>query len=170
SAFKDVATSDYVMPGAQAGQVTNLLALRFQAPNAGYVFASATGYCNIPSGNASTHYVIYVATAPGAQFDTALQGAAFVRFQQAPNMAQVPFSVSRSFHVKTGQNALFLNFQNFTGLAGYSCQANLVGFFSGSQLPGWDDHIAGHPDRSESTAQAALTPARRTAFRRAPNP
>jgi len=134
AAFKDVSTKDYVIPSDGAGQVTNLLALPFRAPMLGWVFASATGYCNVPSEQAATQYAIYLADAPDAAHDGALPSAAFVRFPQGASMVQVPFSVSRVLAVKAGHNEVFLDFQNFSGLAGYSCQANLVVFFTATKL------------------------------------
>jgi hypothetical protein len=49
-------------------------------------------------------------------------------------MVQVPFAASRALPVKAGQNALHLDFQNFSGLDGYSCQASLVVFFTSTLL------------------------------------
>jgi hypothetical protein len=116
------------------GQVTNLLTLRYRAPSQGWVFASATGYCNVPQENAPTHFAVYVADAPGAAFEAALQGAAFVRFPQGASMVQVPFSVNRVLPAKAGRNAVYLDFQNFSGLAGYSCQASMAVFFTATKL------------------------------------
>jgi Collagen triple helix repeat (20 copies) len=134
AAFKDASTTDYVLPGQGAGEVTNLLALEFRAPTLGWVFATATGYCNVPAEQAATQYAVYVAQAADAAHDGALPSAAFVRFPQGASMVQVPFSVSRVLPVKAGRNQLFLNFQNFSGLAGYSCQASLVAFFTATKL------------------------------------
>lgn len=134
AAFKAAATADYVMPGAGAGEVTNLLELKLRAPSAGQVFASATGYCNVPAEPTATHYAVYVADAADAPHEAALPSAVFVRFPQGATMVQVPFAVSRVLPVKAGAGALYLNFQNFSGLAGYSCQANLVAFFGGAAL------------------------------------
>jgi len=134
AAFKDVATKEYVAPGAGAGEVTPLLALRFQAPSAGFVHVTATGYCNVPADPGVTHYAVYIAAQPDAPHDGALPGAAFVRFPQGATMAQVPFSASRVMAVPIGDNQVFLDFQNFSGLAGYSCQAQLVAMFAQGKL------------------------------------
>lgn len=133
AAFRDVATADYVMPGAGQGEVTNLLALRFRAPSAGWVYVSGSGYCNVPSEQAVTQYAIYVAQGRTEPHGGALPSTAFVRFPQGASQVQVPFSVTRVLPV-TGVSEVFLNFQNFSGLAGYSCQANLVAFFTASKL------------------------------------
>ncbi|HTT71851.1 MAG TPA: hypothetical protein VMG32_11580 [Anaeromyxobacteraceae bacterium] len=135
AAFKGASTPDFVLPGSGANEVTNLLALRFRAPSAGAVHASATGYCNVPSAATATHYAVYVAAAPDAPHEASLPTAAFVRFPEGASMVQVPFAVGRTLAVKPGANALYLNFQNFSGLAGYSCEAELVAFFSATQLP-----------------------------------
>ncbi len=92
AAFKDAATKEFVAPGAGAGEVTPLLALRFRAPSAGFVHVTGTGYCN------------------------------------------VPFAASRVLPVLAGDNQVFLDFQNFSGLAGYSCQAQLVAVFAQARL------------------------------------
>lgn len=134
AAFKDASTTDYVMPGASPGEVTNLLALRFRAPSAGWVFVSGTGYCNVPSDQATTQYAVYVAEARSEPHGSALPSTAFVRFPQGATQVQVPFSASRVLPVGAGAAEVFLNFQNFSGLAGYSCQANLVAFFTASKL------------------------------------
>ncbi len=135
AAFKDVATTDYVVPAAAPDAVTNLLALHFRAPTMGWAFVSGTGYCNVPADASTTHYAIYGADAPGAANAGALAGASYVRFPQGATMQQLPFSASRVVQVKAGANAVYLNFQNFSGLSGYSCQANLVAFFTATKLP-----------------------------------
>ena len=134
AAFKDAATADYVMPTAAPGEVTNLLSLRFRAPTLGWAYVSGSGYCNVPAEPTATHYAIYVSSRPDAPHDGALPGAAFVRFPQGGSMVQVPFSATRVLPVKAGANEVFLNFQNFGGLAGYSCQGNLVAFFTATKL------------------------------------
>jgi Collagen triple helix repeat (20 copies) len=134
AAFKDAATREFVSPGSGAGEVTPLLALRFRAPSAGFVHVTGTGYCNVPADPGATHYAVYVARQPDAPHDGALPGAAFVRFPQGATMAQVPFSASRVLPVLAGDNQVFLDFQNFSGLAGYSCQAQLVALFAQARL------------------------------------
>jgi hypothetical protein len=134
AAFKDAATADYVMPGATADAVTNLLPLRFRAPSSGWVYVSASGYCNVPVEPTATHYAVYVADAPDTAFSGALPGTAFVRFPNGATMQQVPFSVARVLPVAAGANAVYLNFQNFSGLAGYSCQANLVALYTAVRM------------------------------------
>ena len=134
AAFKDAATKEFVSPGSGAGEVTPLLALRFRAPSAGFVHVTGTGYCNVPADPGATHYAVYVAPRPDAPHDGALPGAAFVRFPQGATMAQVPFSASRVLPVLAGDNQVFLDFQNFSGLAGYSCQAQLVALFAQARL------------------------------------
>ena len=136
AAFKDAATTDYVMPAAAPDAVTNLLPLRFRAPASGWVYVSGNGYCNVPvdPSASATHYVVYVAESPDAPFSGALPGAAFVRFPSGATMQQVPFAVTRVLPVRAGANGVYLNFQNFSGLAGYSCQANLVAFFAGAKM------------------------------------
>lgn len=136
AAFKDAVTTDYVMPVAAPDAVTNLLPLRFRAPASGWVYVSGNGYCNVPvdPSTSATHYVVYVAESPQAPFAGALPGAGFVRFPGGATMVQVPFAVARVLSVKAGANGVFLNFQNFSGLAGYSCQANLVAFFAGAKM------------------------------------
>jgi Collagen triple helix repeat (20 copies) len=134
AAFKDAATTDYVMPVAGPSEVTNLLSLRFRAPALGWAYVSGNGYCNVPAEPTATHYAIYVSSRPDAPHDGALPGAAFVRFPQGGSMVQVPFSATRVVPVRAGPNEVFLNFQNFSGLRGYSCQANLVAFFTATKL------------------------------------
>ncbi|HEX7625268.1 MAG TPA: hypothetical protein VF400_16945 [Anaeromyxobacteraceae bacterium] len=134
AAFKDAATKEFVSPGSGASEVTPLLALRFRAPSAGFVHVTGTGYCNVPADPGATHYAVYVARQPDAPHDGALPGAAFVRFPQGATMAQVPFSASRVLPVLAGDNQVFLDFQNFSGLAGYSCQAQLVALFAQAKL------------------------------------
>ena len=131
AAFKDAATMEFVAPGSGAGEVTPLLALRFRAPSAGFVHVTGTGYCNVPPEPGATHYAVYVAARPDAPHDG---GAAFVRFPQGATMAQVPFAASRVLPVLAGDNQVFLDFQNFSGLAGYSCQAQLVAVFAQAKL------------------------------------
>ena len=134
AAFKDAATKEFVAPGSGAGEVTPLLALRFRAPSAGFVHVTGTGYCNVPADPGATHYAVYIASRPDAPHDGALPGAAFVRFPQGATMAQVPFAASRVLPVLAGDNQVFLDFQNFSGLAGYSCQAQLVAVFAQAKL------------------------------------
>lgn len=135
AAFKDASTTEYVLPGAGQGEVTNLLTLPFRAPSAGWAYVSGSGYCNVPSEQAITQYAIYLAGGPQEAHGDALQSTAFVRFPQGATMVQVPFSVTRVVQARGGHNAVFLNFQNFSGLSGYSCQANLVAFFTATKLP-----------------------------------
>jgi len=134
SAFKDASTRDYVMPGEGPGEVTNLLALRFVAPSAGWVYVSGSGYCNVPSEQAITQYAVYLAEARSEPHGRALPSTAFVRFPQGATQVQVPFSVTRVLPVAAGRDEVFLNFQNFSGLPGYSCQANLVALFNAAKL------------------------------------
>jgi hypothetical protein len=133
-AFRDVATKDYVMPTAGQGEVTKLLGLRYKAPSAGWVYVSASGYCNVPSEQAVTQYAVYIAEGATEPHGGALPSTAFVRFPQGVTQVQVPFSVTRVLPAAQGANDVFLNFQNFSGAAGYSCQANLVVFFTASKL------------------------------------
>ncbi len=135
AAFKDAATTDYVMPDATPGQVTNLLSLRFRAPTLGWAYVSGNGYCNVPAEPTATHYAVYVSARADAQHDASLPGVSFVRFPQGATMVQVPFAATRVMPVKAGANEVFLNFQNFSGLRGYSCQASLVAFFTATKLP-----------------------------------
>jgi collagen triple helix repeat protein len=135
AAFKDAATTEYVVPNAGAGEVTKLLDLEFRAPAAGSAYITASGYCNVPAEAAATQYAVYVATAPDAQHDAGpVASSAFVRFPQGATQVQVPFSVSRVLPAAHGMNHVYLDFQNFSGLSGYSCQANLVAFFSATKL------------------------------------
>jgi Collagen triple helix repeat (20 copies) len=134
AAFKDAETADYVMPGSGQGEVTNLLSLRFRAPTLGWAWVTGSGYCNVPAEPTATHYAVYVSPHADAPHDGSLPGAAFVRFPQGGPMVQVPFSATRVLPVKAGSNDVFLNFQNFSGLRGYSCQANLVAFFTATKL------------------------------------
>jgi hypothetical protein len=135
AAFKDAATTEYVLPGAGAGEVTTLLPLRYRAPSAGWAYVSASGYCNVPAEPAATQYAVYLARGAGEQHGEALPSTAFVRFPQGATQVQVPFSVTRVLPAAAGVNDVFLNFQNFSGLSGYSCQASLVVFFSAAKLP-----------------------------------
>jgi Collagen triple helix repeat (20 copies) len=134
AAFKDAATTDYVMPTAVAGAVTPLLGLKFRAPTTGWTYVSGSGYCNVPSEQATTQYAVYLAEAGDEPQGSALPSTAFVRFPHGASQVQVPFSVTRVLPVKGGSSAVYLNFQNFSGLAGYSCQANLVAFFTATKL------------------------------------
>lgn len=134
SAFKDAATTDYVMPGSLPGEVTPLVALQFRAPSLGWAYVSGSGYCNVPSERAVTHYAVYVAESRGEPQGGSLPGTAFTRFPEGATQVQVPFSVSRVIPVRSGPAEVFLNFQNFSGIPGYSCQANLVAFFTATKL------------------------------------
>jgi hypothetical protein len=134
AAFKEAATADYVSPRADAGSVTNLLSLRFRAPSHGFAYVTASGYCNTPPDAAGAQYAVYVAGEPDDPHDEAIHGSAFVRMPAGAPLAQVPFSASRVFSVRAGPNVVFLNFQNFAGTAGHSCQGTMVAFFSASRL------------------------------------
>ncbi|MBI5070086.1 MAG: hypothetical protein HZB56_17765 [Deltaproteobacteria bacterium] len=134
AAFKDTTTTEYVVPRAEAGAVTGLLALRFRAPAAGFAYVTANGYCNTPPESSGAHYAVYVAGAPDDPHDDAIHGSSFVRMPTGAPLAQVPFTASRVFPVRSGLNVVYLNFQNFAGTAGHSCQATLVAFFSTQKL------------------------------------
>jgi hypothetical protein len=134
AAFKDASTAEYVFPGAGANEISTLLALEFKAPAAGFAWVNGSGYCNVPSEQGATQFAVYLATAAGAPHDGALPSAAFVRFPAGATMVQVPFSAARALPVRAGRNVAFLNFQNFSGLAGYSCHATMVAFFTASKL------------------------------------
>ena len=110
------------------------LSLRFRAPTLGWAYVSGNGYCNVPAEQTATHYAVYVSARADAQHDGSLPGASFVRFPQGATMVQVPFAATRVMPVKAGANEVFLNFQNFSGLRGYSCQASLVAFFTATKL------------------------------------
>lgn len=135
AAFKDTTTTEYVMPRAEPGAVTSLLALRFRAPAAGHAYVSANGYCNTPPESAGAHYALFLAGAPDDPHDEAIHGSSFVRMPTGAPLAQLPFNASRAFSVRAGLNVVYLNFQNFAGTAGHSCQATMVAFFSTSKLP-----------------------------------
>lgn len=134
AAFKDTTTTDYVVPRGEPGAVTGLLALRFRAPAAGFAYVSANGYCNTPPDSSGAHYAVYVAGAPDDPHDDAIHGSAFVRMPTGAPLAQLPFTASRVFSVKAGLNVVYLNFQNFSGTAGHSCQATLVAFYSKDKM------------------------------------
>jgi len=134
AAFKDTTTTEYVSPRAEAGAVSSLLALRFRAPAAGYAYVTGNGYCNTPPEAPSAHYAVYAAGAPDDPHDDAIHGSSFVRMPSGAPLAQVPFTASRVFSVRPGLNVVYLNFQNFAGTAGHSCQATLVAFFSTQKL------------------------------------
>jgi hypothetical protein len=135
SAFKEASTNDYVMPKGEAGSVTNLLALRFRAPGHGSAYVTATGYCNTPPDAGGAHYAVYVSGEPDDPHDDAIHGSAFVRMPSGAPLAQVPFTASRVFSVRAGANVVFLNFQNFAGTSGHSCQGTMVAFYTASRLP-----------------------------------
>jgi hypothetical protein len=125
---------DFALPKAEPGAVTNLLALRFRAPAVGFVHVSANGFCNLPVEAAGAHYAVYIAGQPDDTHEDALAGSAFVRVPASPSQGQTPFSASRTFPVRQGVNVVFLNFQNFAGLAGHSCQASMTAFFTREKL------------------------------------
>jgi hypothetical protein len=133
--FKDASTNDYVLPGTGAGEVTNLLSLSFRAPSGGWAYVTGSGYCNVPSEQAITQFAVYLAQRRDEAHGAALSSTAFVRFPHGASQVQLPFSVTRVVPVRAGASEVFLNFQNFSGLAGYSCQANLVAFFTATKLP-----------------------------------
>lgn len=135
SAFKDVSTSDFVTPKAEAGAVTNLASLRFRAPSNGFAYVTATGYCNTPPEASGAHYAVYVAGDSDDTHEDAIHGSSFVRMPSGAPLAQVPFTTSRVFPARAGTNVVYLNFQNFAGTAGHSCQGTMVALFSGSRLP-----------------------------------
>jgi len=135
AAFKDASTDSFVLPAAEAGAVTTLLALRFRAPAAGHAYATASGFCNSPPEAAAVHYAVYVAGDPSDTHEEAMAGSSFVRMPSGVAVAQVPFSATRVLPVRAGANAVYLSFQNFGGVAGHSCQATLVAFYSSSRLP-----------------------------------
>jgi hypothetical protein len=134
AAFKEVTTADYVVPKAEPGAVTNIASLRFRAPSHGFAYVTTTGYCNTPPDAAGAHYAVYVAGEPDDTHDDSIQGTAFVRMPSGAPLAQIPFATSRVFPVRAGTNLVYLNFQNFAGTAGHSCQGTLVAFFSASKL------------------------------------
>jgi hypothetical protein len=134
AAFKDAATTDWILPRAEVDAVSTLVQLRFEAPSAGFAFVSGTGYCNVPTDLGETHYAVYVSTAATAGYNGAIPGASFARFPRGSSMAQVPFAATRVIEAKAGTNEVYLSFQNFGGLLGYSCQANLVALFAASKL------------------------------------
>ncbi|HTU01703.1 MAG TPA: hypothetical protein VMG58_07790 [Candidatus Sulfotelmatobacter sp.] len=133
-AFRDASTKDYVLPGSGAGEVTNLLSLQFRAPSQGWVYVTGSGYCNVPSEQAVTQYAVYVAQEQLEPHGNALPSTAFVRFSAGVTQVQVPFTVTRVLPVPGGPAQVYLNFQNFSGVAGYSCQANLVALFAGTRM------------------------------------
>jgi len=135
AAFKHAFTTQFVRPVAGKDEVTPLLEIRFRAPSAGWVYSQANGFCNVPDTASTTHYALYLSDSPTAIYsDVPSSGSTFGRFPQGATMVQVPFSVSRALPVKAGQNALYLDFQNFSGLEGYACQASLVVFFTSALL------------------------------------
>jgi hypothetical protein len=135
AAFKDASTPDYVAPSSEAGSVSTLLTLPFRAPSAGHLLVTGSGFCNTPPDAPGAHYAVYLAAAPGETHESALAGSAFVRMPAGAPLAQAPFSVTRSFAVRPGPQAVVLSFQNFAGTDGHSCQAALAAFFTAGQLP-----------------------------------
>ncbi len=135
AAFKDVSTTDFVLPRAEPGAVTNLLALRFRAPSAGFVYVSGNGFCNTPPEATGVQYAVYAAEGPDETHEQGIAGASFVRMPTGAAAAQLPFAVSRVLPVRGGNHAVYLNFQNFAGTAGHSCQWTLVAFFTAARLP-----------------------------------
>ncbi len=147
--FADAAT-DGVLPVTRV--LTNILSLKFNAPTDGKVYVSGSGFCNVPptpGAGSAANYAVYVAEKadaqhtqdPLAELPQPVSGAALVRLSKEAvgSQAQVPFSVTRVLHVSGGAKEVFLNFQKFSSapsidpandLAGYSCQANLVAFFT----------------------------------------
>ena len=134
AALKAASTPDYVWPGARPGEVSRILSLRYRAPSAGWIFVTGSGYCNVPSEEAVTQYAVYVAESATEPHGAALPSTAFVRFPHGASQVQVPFTVTRVLKVEGGPGEVFLDFQNFSGLDGYSCQANLVALFGAAQL------------------------------------
>ena len=134
AAFKDASTPEYVFPVSGENSVTPLVSLRFRAPALGWVYVTGTGYCNVPASPGATHFAVYVGDAPDANFEGAVASASFVRFSSGTPMVQVPFSTNRVVQVQAGVNDVYLNFQNFSGLPGYSCQGSIVAFFTATKL------------------------------------
>jgi hypothetical protein len=127
--FKSVANSGLVFTGAG---VTNLLQLSFTAPTAGFVFASANGYCNINTGTSSVQWAYVIST-------TAVNGWAFPDplwdYPNGATVAQSPLEAQAVIPVSAGANSIFLNVDNFSGTPLSSCGAVLTVFFTSSQLP-----------------------------------
>ena len=128
AAFKSIRNASRVPMG---GGVTNVLRLDFTTPAAGFVFASASGDCTVSAGSTFTVTWAYIIGT------TATEGWTVgfpVTTIQSP-AADTPLMVQRVLPVVAGANSIFLNAENINGTPLRACAAELVAFFTTSQLP-----------------------------------
>jgi len=127
--FKSIVSSGFTFPGAG---VTNMLQLNITVPTSGYLFASASGYCNVSTGTSSVQwaYIIGLSASEGWSFPKPL-----VYLPSGSNVGQFPITAERVFPVSAGLNSIFLNVDNIQGTPLSSCGAQLTAIFTPAQLP-----------------------------------
>ena len=132
AAFKSAANASLVTVGASP-VVLNLVSLTISAPSAGFVFATATGYCNVSvTAPAEWRFVIGTTATEGFTFPAS---PAVWRFNGADPITAVPITVQRVFPVVAGNNTFFMNVDNSSGSAVSNCSARLTAFFTTTLLP-----------------------------------
>ncbi len=127
--FESVANTGFIFPGSG---VTNMLQLSITVPASGFLSASASGYCNVNTGNSGVQwaYVIGQSASEGWSFPEPL-----VFLPSGSNLAQFPISGERVFSVSSGTNTIFLNVDNLIGTPLSSCGGQLTAIFTPAQLP-----------------------------------
>ena len=130
SLFKTAANSSFFYIAASG--VTSILNLSLNAPSAGYVYASATGYCNMTV-NANVlrewDYVIALSATEGWSMPLPVW-----RFNAPTSQTGFLLTVDRVLPVVAGTNTIFLNVYNWNGTSTDNCQGRLSVFFSPGQI------------------------------------
>jgi hypothetical protein len=132
AAFKTVITPSLVAVAASPA-ITNIVALTFTAPSAGYVLATASGYCNVSvAAGVEWRVLIGLSATEGFSFPA---GTTVWRFSGATAITGISLNAERVVAVVAGTNTLYLNVDNASGSAVGTCQGKLTALFTASQLP-----------------------------------
>jgi hypothetical protein len=117
-----------------ATAATRIAQLDFTAPSNGYVFTTATGYCN--HGTAPSNIRLQIGTSPAALFFGTDDLAAMSITEATAGAAnQSPFAMTRSIAVLAGANSLYVNAYQPIGNSNPTCTGTFTVMFAPTLLP-----------------------------------
>jgi hypothetical protein len=108
----------------------NLASVTFNAPSSGYVFGTATGYCN--TNGAAGWLQMSIGTA-SATPDSNVSEDAWIEKPASSGNEQVPWAVNRVASVAAGAQTWYVVYE-VVSAPGWSCAGNLTVFFAPSLL------------------------------------
>lgn len=121
------------VPGP-SNTITNLASLAFTAPQNGFVWLQASGWCNNVQGASTTQIGLGWSTTASTLGTFAQEDLILHAGGEPAGGPQEPYSAAATFNVVQGPNTFYFNGDNYSGTAGINCSGTSILMFSPTQL------------------------------------